>query len=272
MDKGLGTVTWWGFSPAIDIAEYFTMTGFSGHHAAINVLIVGSGDIRHVLKTVSMARIQQAKTGSKAIHFYVLENNLELYARAILMISLALEHPDHLGLQEKAELMAEIFGNSLVRTQTAEYIQQSSNEFVKLVTDFDLLNERLPVFDLTGLKYKERDMLEGIFKLWRKPDTNIFDIEQCWDLRVRQYLGTRYDTAKGAFDWDYSMKLCDRGAEIIGSRAYQHWRKSGTAFQLREGSYDVPNKTLASGMIFNVQGERHGRRGLCFVIIIITVI
>jgi len=32
-----------------------------------------------------------------------------------------------------------------------------------------------------------------------------------WNNRLRQYLGTRYDTRNGAFDWDLSMKLGDLG-------------------------------------------------------------
>lgn len=266
MDKGLGSVTWWGFSPAVDFIEYHQMAEFPAHKSnvskPIKILIIGSGDIRHILKSLSKRNLlQKENLAAQPLHFYVIENNLELYARALLLLSLAFEKPQNLGLQEKTELMVEIFGNSLLRPHTALYVERTANSFVEMVTDFDLLSEALPIFDLDSLKYKERDMLEGIFKLWRKPDTKVFDIEQCWDLRVRQYLGTRYDTAKGAFDWDYSMKLCDRGGEIIGSRLYQRWRKNGVGFMLREGNYDVPNKTLASGMIFKVEGERLGRRG-----------
>ncbi|KAF6026422.1 DNAAF3 [Bugula neritina] len=264
MDKGLGAVTWWGFSPAIDVLEYFKLCDFKNkrstadhHDITVNVLLVGGADIRHILKTMTKLKFKQFQK----VHFYILEHNLENYARILLLMSLALEKFATISLQEKTELMAEIFGNSLIRAQTASYIHELSNDFVKMVTDFDELNEKLPLFSLEALKYKERDMLEGIFKLWRKPDKNIFDIEQCWDLRIRQYLGTRYDTSKGAFDWDYSMKLSDRGAEIIGTQCYQRWRKTGVAFELRDGAYDMPNKTLASGLIFKNDGERHGRRG-----------
>lgn len=275
MDKGLGSLTWWGFSPAIDLIEYHSLVSLDDDKEEIKVLLVGSGDIRHILKTVAQRKrhvdeIQkhnnesgsQNSCESKALHIYVLENNLELYARVMMLMSIALESTDKFGLQEKVELFAETFGNSLLRSQTATHVQSMANEFVKMVTDFDYLSEKLPLFDLESLKYKERDMLEGIFKLWRKPETTLFDVEKCWDLRVRQHLGTRYDSSKGAFDWDYSMKLCERGAEIINSRNYQRWRKRGVAFELREGTYDVPNKTLASGMVFNVDGDRVARRGM----------
>ena len=44
------------------------------------------------------------------------------------------------------------------------------------------------------------------------------------------------------------MKLLERGANIIYNRDYAKWRESGVAFVIREGTYDVPNRTLASGL------------------------
>ena len=41
------------------------------------------------------------------------------------------------------------------------------------------------------------------------------------DLHLRQHLGTRYDTRRGVFDWDYHMKL----TEMV-------WREGG---ERREG-------------------------------------
>ena len=38
-------------------------------------------------------------------------------------------------------------------------------------------------------------------------------------------------------------------ADIVNSHEYRGWRSTGVAFEVREGDYDVPNKTLASGLI-----------------------
>ena len=41
-------------------------------------------------------------------------------------------------------------------------------------------------------------------------------------------------------------------APIINFNEYKTWREHGIAFELREDStYEVPNRTLASGIIFN---------------------
>ena len=45
-------------------------------------------------------------------------------------------------------------------------------------------------------------------------------------------------------------------ASIVGSNDYRHWRQYGVAFGIREGTYDVPNRTHASGHVFNVVSGR----------------
>lgn len=74
-----------------------------------------------------------------------------------------------------------------------------------MVTDLDYQKEQLPILDLSLLKvsaphcasfvahhdsvhvstqFKERDMLEGIFKFWRLQDASTFDISKHWYDRV----------------------------------------------------------------------------------------
>lgn len=192
---------------------------------------------------------------------------LELYARDFLLLSLALEHPARTGIQEKTENFLEIYGNLFLRDHTAQIIQTKSNEFIKLITDLDhLQTSNLSMFDFSLLKYKERDFLEGILKFWRVKESNhdYFPAQKCWDLRLRTYFGNRYDSRSNAFDWDFSMKLTDRKhAAIINNRVYSKWRETGLAFELRDTNYDTPNKTLASGMVFNDprNGDKTSRRG-----------
>ena len=49
------------------------------------------------------------------------------------------------------------------------------------------------------------------------------------------------------------MKICCGyivfQAGIIGNRNYNKWRETGVAYEIREGNYNVSNRTLASGMI-----------------------
>ncbi|KAH9519196.1 Dynein assembly factor 3, axonemal [Bulinus truncatus] len=257
-----GNVTWWGFSPALDLQE----TGFQemcnklscAAPDELNILLVGAGDCRHILKTVA----RSYRHSKRKLNFYVIETAIELYARDILMMMTALEKQTTMGLQDKTELFLELYGNTLIRQQSSYYVQKMANELIKMVTDFDYMDKKLPFLDLTQLKYKERDFLEGTFKLWRNKDMKIpFDISKCWDLRLRQLLGVRYDSRLNVFDWDYNMELIERGGSIVYIGQYKHWRNSGVAFRIREGTYDVPNITLASAMVFKMEGERYPRRG-----------
>ncbi|XP_055899898.1 dynein axonemal assembly factor 3-like [Biomphalaria glabrata] len=257
-----GNITWWGFSPALDLQE----TGFHemcsklscAAPEELNILVVGAGDCRHILKTVA----RSYRHIKRKLNFYIIETALELYARDILMMMIALEQQQNMGLQDKVELFLELYGNSLVRQQSSQYVQRMVDELIRMVTDFDYMKKKLPFLDLTQLKYKERDFLESIFKLWRNKDKKaIFDISKCWDLRLRQLLGVRYDSRLNVFDWDYNMELIERGGSIVYVGQYKNWRNTGVAFQIREGTYDVPNITLASLMVFKMEGDRFPRRG-----------
>lgn len=68
------------------------------------------------------------------------------------------------------------------------------------------------------------------------------------DHRLRKHLGTRYDSRRNVYDWDYNMKLLSK-ADIIHSREYSNWRENGVAFDIREANYNIPNKSLASAEI-----------------------
>jgi dynein assembly factor 3 len=178
----------------------------------------------------------------------------------MLFLALVSEHPTRLGLQEKAELFLELYGNSLIRQQTFEYLQAKCDQFIKFVTNLDYMAQKFKLLDLSQLKFKERDTLESIFKFWRNSDHTTFPVAELWEQRLRHSLKTRYDARQGVFDWDYSMKLQDK-ASIVYSREYKHWRETGVAFSFREGGYDIPNRTLASGLLVTRGGDKVAQRG-----------
>ncbi|CAF1067917.1 unnamed protein product [Brachionus calyciflorus] len=258
---GFGNINWWGFSPSIDLIKIINENlPNKTDEDPLNILLVNSGDQRLILDSLK-------SKSKKKVNFYISEKMLELYARDLLLLSIIFEHPSKSGIQEKSENFLEIYGNLFIRENTANIIQQKSNEFIKFITDLDYLaKSRLKMFDFSLLKYKERDFLEGIFKFWRIKEKNkeYFPADKCWDVRLRTYFGIRYDSRSNAYDWDYSMKLIDRkNCSIINHKIYSKWRDTGTAFELRDTNYDTPNKTLASGMIFNDprSGDKASRRG-----------
>merc|ERR1719431_2080661 len=55
--------------------------------------------------------------------------------------------------------------------------------------------------------------------------------------------------------------MIEKGAKVINGRQYAHWREKGIAFESQEGCYEFPNRTLASGVLVRVKGEKVARRG-----------
>ncbi|XP_062506774.1 dynein axonemal assembly factor 3-like [Corticium candelabrum] len=259
MDR-FGAVTWWGFSPALHLLDEGLLEKArleeKGEDEALNILLIGMGDIRHIIKTLALSHRHR----KPKLKFYIIENSLEVIARHMLLLAVVFEQPDQLGLQEKAELFLELYGNSLIRQQTFDYLRTKCDQFIKFVTDLDYMSQQFSILDLSQLKFKERDLLEGVFKFWRNQDHKTFPIVEMWEQRLRHSLKTRYDSRMGVFDWDYSMRLHDK-TSIVYSREYKKWRETGVAFAFREGGYTVPNRSLASGLLINKGGEKVAQRG-----------
>uniref|UniRef100_A0A8C4Q253 Dynein axonemal assembly factor 3 n=1 Tax=Eptatretus burgeri TaxID=7764 RepID=A0A8C4Q253_EPTBU len=260
--EGLGAITWWGFSPAKDLQKEAdrVLEGkatVDGGPSELSILMVGAGDSRHLLSTICQAQ----RWPKRKLAFYIVENNLEVLARHMLFLILMLESPKRMGLQEKTEMFLELFGNTLIRSSTVSYLSETANFLIRAVTDPEFLRLMLPCFNITALKFKERDQLEAIFKFWKNPDRGVFPIDKFWDARLRRYLGVRYDSRFGAYDWDLMMKLHDRGAKLISNREYTRWREKGIAFEPREGIFEEANKSLASGLLLMHNGERRSARG-----------
>uniref|UniRef100_A0A8C2MV21 Dynein axonemal assembly factor 3 n=1 Tax=Cricetulus griseus TaxID=10029 RepID=A0A8C2MV21_CRIGR len=263
---GYGSVSWWGMSPALDLqAESPPVDPESQAETEhkipeLDALLLGSVDGRHVLRTLSRAALWPLRR----FNFYVLENNLEAVARHMLIVSLALEDPEKMGLQERCETFLELWGNALLRPSVAAFVRAQASRLAHLVPEPDLLEEQLPWLSLRPLKFRERDALEGVFRFWSggEKGPEVFPMSRLWDSRLRHYLGSRYDARRGVADWDLRMKLQDRGAQVIHIQEFRRWRDTGVAFELRDSSaYQVPNRTLASGRLLSHRGERVAARG-----------
>jgi len=277
--EGMGTINWWGLSPATDLlamdarraalaAKVAAATGAdeaTGAEAAVpddgrrDILVAGAGDVRHILKTMAEQRKRPDSAG-KPIHFWVAEHSIELLARQMFQMALILEPQENVGIQEKCEMFLETLGNTHIRGRTSEYLAAKSKRLIELVTDPEQMEAKFPLIDIGALKYKERDGLEETFAFWRNPNPPNFDMHELWDYRVRIYLKQRYDARANVADWDYSMKLKPI-ASIIHTRQFVAWRQTGHAYDLREAPYEIPNRTLASGRVFREKRGSVEKRG-----------
>ncbi|XP_030610519.1 dynein assembly factor 3, axonemal [Archocentrus centrarchus] len=248
--EGAGCITWWGFSPARDLLHI----GPERCEGDINVLLVGSGDPRHLLKTFASLQDKQS------VHIWVIENSMEVVARQLLLLYLALIPQGSMGINEKTEVFLEVFGNSEIRSQTEEVLQRVASQLSLSVTE-TLETAVHACLNTTLLKFKERDELARIFKSWIQTRSSSSEhltpiMSKAWDYRVRQHLGTRYDSKKGCFDWDLTMKLHEKGCGIINRQQYMRWREQGLAFEMREGVYQITNPSLLSSRVFSQKGDK----------------
>ncbi|KAM6897136.1 dynein axonemal assembly factor 3 [Xenentodon cancila] len=193
-----------------------------------------------------------------------MENSMELVARQLLLLYLALIPQEIMGFNEKTEVFLEVFGNSEIRSQTEEILQQTASQLSLFVTEMLEVSAHA-CLNTTFLKFKERDELARILKLWTQPSSSEhpgpISMSKAWDYRLRQHLGTRYDSRKGCFDWDLTMKLYEKGCGVINKQQYERWRERGLAFEMREGVYQITNPTLLSSRVFRQRGEKVAVRG-----------
>ncbi|TPP62797.1 UPF0470 protein C19orf51 [Fasciola gigantica] len=250
MAEGVGNIACWGFSPSINLPErFYSISNANEKIEKLNLLLVGCCDSRHIVKSVA----DNLNAKPKFINFFISDFMPETYARIMIQLSVILEDKKRLSLEEKCEVYLEIFGNLLVRDFTASYIRQAANKFINFITSFDSIGTPPYHLNISSLKFKERDILESIFKFWRQSDDKNFEILKCWDQRLRKHLGSRYDAIPNVFDWDCSITLHDRKAEQIDTHEYSRWRHHGIAFELRQADYNRANRTLASGRPFKTK-------------------
>lgn len=236
----------WGFSEALDLYEEYRKHVQIAKNddvetvTEVNILLFGSSDPRHIIK--SMAKTYQHRI---KLNFFVLEGCAALLARQILLISIALEPPHLLTLPARTHLFLDLYGNTLIRSTSIGYIESKAKHLIKCVTDLEFNKQMQPIFELSHLKFVERDHVESVLSFWREKETNVYDICGCWMQRLRQILRDRFDSRHGVYDWDHQMRLKDNGAHQICSQEYKHWRETGVAFTFPEYRQSQANKTFA---------------------------
>lgn len=234
----------WGITPSLNLLEEYKRVTDQEIPKEINILIVGSSDCRHILSTIATQYEHEEVT----VNFFIIETCVELIARQLLLLNIALQADETLGLDQKTKIFMEIYGNTLLRPSVARYLSSAASELLKMTTNYEYLQQMMP-FTRLHIKYKERDYLENIFKFWYGKEE--FDILKYWDKRLRKYLGVRYDSQIGAFDWDLHMRLRGIGGQQICSQEYRNFRMKGLAFSWMESEVSKPNRSLVCAILPN---------------------
>jgi len=245
--EAIGFIHFWGFTPARNFLDQ------TEDKSSVNLLISGTGDVRHLLKSLSDISTQEREV---SLNVYLHETSAESLARHLLLLLVV--NDTELPVRERVEFFLDVYGNALNRERTSEYISMRAKQLVHIVTEHRLAPPVKELFDLSGLKFKERDQLEEIFKSW---DSKVpFDLEGLRDQRLRYHYKERYDYRVNLADWDYQWSFKENAPQVR-FRQYKDWRMTGVAYEFRLATYNIPNRTL-SGYI---PGEKKQTRESCLV-------
>lgn len=226
----------WGLSEALDLlSEYLNIFNNSNENPEqkedpnkeknskqfkeeYNILIFGGNDPRHIIKTIAKMYIHRSQGLNPILNFYIIDGCIEIVARNLILLGIALENPDIINLRTKVHLFMDIYGNTLLRSSSYNYLTAKSRSLLKAITDNDYMRKLTPMISIEQMKYRERDGLENSFEFLVSKDGHSFKIQEYWNVRLRKLLATRYDYREGQFDWDLNMVLKDRDAKQICSQ------------------------------------------------------
>ena len=128
--NSIGFVNFWGMTPAFDILN----NEYDSTKKSINTLISNSNDIRHILKTISNSYEKKDNFQQNTnLNFYVYETFKENHARTILLFHIL--HDRSVAIRDRVEILMEVYGNTLLSSRTAEYINNSYKELLKFITN-----------------------------------------------------------------------------------------------------------------------------------------
>ncbi|EGR31068.1 hypothetical protein IMG5_117930 [Ichthyophthirius multifiliis] len=232
----IGFIHFWGLSPAINFIDK-TQKG----KQSLNVLLVCTSDIRHILKTIADNLTKNDQL--KELNIYVYEKEKEVTCRMILLMQILQTYT--LNYKERIELYLDVFGNCLIREKTQLYINEILPTLINLINNENKKTSTplKKLFDFSEIKYKEIDDLTNILNLWHSKIP--FEMEKHRDQRLRYHYKERYDFRTNLIDWDYQMGLKEQ-ASIIHFIHYRDWRQTGVAYESGFSSYIIPNRTLSS--------------------------
>ena len=216
--------------------------------------LIGAGDPRHVITTLARSRRHGGEC--KLMSFHIFESTMPEIARHVLLLAVLMT--DDSPPTERCERFLEILMNARVRVSTAEYIERIAERLNRVACAVfageigTVLDDPFSqIFDLSFLKFRERDDLLDVFHSWSRQGEpskrhDEFDMERAWERRCRRFYGERYDHRKNMVDWDYNTRLVQEGASVIHFSHFAQWRLTGIGFPVRESIYPEMNRTLVT--------------------------
>lgn len=234
----------------------------------VHILLAGAGDIRHMFRTISQLRLEEAtrnpdgkENERPTYHFYIYEPNLRIHCRHLFFLQWLLDSMFSLeDLEERVLMFLDVFGNAMNREITAAQSRLVIQRLLKGLQSEE--GDLWSVMAFDEMKLKERDFIESQLVHWGR-NASQANIADQWATRLRQDMAERFDNRNNIIDWDFVFRLSDY-THLIKFPEYRDWRNTGLAFDVshinpRRGFdyvYNTPNKSLC-------HFDRHGRGAYC---------
>jgi dynein assembly factor 3 len=167
--EGAGAVRFWGFSPAVDLIKEAPPDASASE--LLRILMIAPADVRHVLKTVAAEHERAASGGvpARQVEFAVFEKEPEVLARHMLLLAIAVDF--ELPRRERAEILLEVWANTMLRERTAAYVAARGEALSRVLTDGE--GPLAQLIDYSALKGRDLDALDKVrARLSRKAGLN----------------------------------------------------------------------------------------------------
>lgn len=152
-------------------------------------------DPRHIVQTICHAHRHE---GSQAIELHVYEDNAAVLLRHLLLVAVLLD--EALPAATRMQRFLEIFGNALLRQDTADYLAARCRDVEAVLERMmaghasDTVLGRL--LNIGSLSFEERDgLMDAAMGARTGRD---YDMTKAWDARCRSWYADRYDFRRNA--------------------------------------------------------------------------
>lgn len=132
--KSIGLHGQWGLSSTFDFLEALEKIHGSiscNNDEPVRILLIQPGDIRHILCTLSKRARHKGSSALPAVHFYKLENPVEILTRDLILLELF--HDFEVPIRQRATIFLEVYGNLRVQKRTNTYLEQLSQRVKRLL-------------------------------------------------------------------------------------------------------------------------------------------
>jgi hypothetical protein len=186
--NALGFLPMYSISPAL---SYTTSSPYQNHHSSqlqkkttkTDFVSIGEKDSSNILKTLEFLYVQLriSKIGSEQkenkepvnkddliqdpINFYIIEDHPLHLLRSLIGFEI-LRNPE-LSISDKINIYSDFFGNFYITKRSREVILEILINFERIFSDDDKADQKMAdIYIQKGLKYKERDQIAALIRLW----------------------------------------------------------------------------------------------------------